>query len=663
MISNRGYIYTVAALMFSLVLLSLISLYYESYRTTVEMDPARIRTDELHYFVESCKKDIGRAMVISGRRAAVYLADYAINSTKPLDDPQGSLKELLINGTITADNKTVKVTHMRNNTLQEWLERFQNISEEMNFRSNLSFVSMDIYHYDSWHFMQVITLSFNVSDLKSAKDEMSRYENQNVKIYSLVPLDGLEDPFYSLGTASKVRRYVSKGNDYDIGYAETLANGIGAHGRGTGGGLVFDISESAENTGRNITDYNSSNSELVPYTLFVMDRDYFSLSAQERDVLALSGGVINYYPQDMGSPGFPYVSDFAKKVNFTNIEYAAFKNKGTSHTVLTLRMMDYVQSHLYHTSRDGPCFFDRFSLNQNLSEKYVNQSDYIRNFFGIAPDPQSGLESFVDVKEFDYYQLYDYGILPDYANQSSVDYEYFNGTGGRWLCATPAWFRLDAGHAVSYNLSAYVCDPALAGYWALDEGSGTAVYDESRGGNSGSFLGAAAWSQGVKGGALQLNGTNYVAVPDDDSLDATGDLTITMWIKPGVLISVVSDIVGKRSAGGYAVEQDGGNYYLVWDSPAGQMGDTVSAGLQTDAWQHFAVVKNGSRVTIYVNGTLRKTGTVGNETIVANSVPLFIGDDPANPATKRFNGEIDELRIWRTALGEQEILDEYRSYQ
>ena len=98
--NRKGYVYTVISMMLALVLLQVVSLYYESYKSATDLSPAKLRTDELHYFVESAKKDLGRSMSISARRGAAYMTDYVINNHTTLTnpDPATNLKQIMVNG-------------------------------------------------------------------------------------------------------------------------------------------------------------------------------------------------------------------------------------------------------------------------------------------------------------------------------------------------------------------------------------------------------------------------------------------------------------------------------------------------------------------------------------------------------------------------------------
>ncbi|MCX6013468.1 MAG: hypothetical protein NTV30_08710, partial [Chloroflexi bacterium] len=74
-------------------------------------------------------------------------------------------------------------------------------------------------------------------------------------------------------------------------------------------------------------------------------------------------------------------------------------------------------------------------------------------------------------------------------------------------------------------------DPASAiGAWLFDEGSGNKVKDSSKNGNDGKLTGT-KWVDGKFGKALDFNGSSdYVEIPDSDSLDVTNSIAIVAWI-------------------------------------------------------------------------------------------------------------------------------------
>src|SRR5512134_279647 len=72
----------------------------------------------------------------------------------------------------------------------------------------------------------------------------------------------------------------------------------------------------------------------------------------------------------------------------------------------------------------------------------------------------------------------------------------------------------------------------LVGWWKMDEGSGTTLFDSSGNANNGTTVGSPVWGTGVINQALNLSGTQYATVPDAGSLDITSSITLAAWINP-----------------------------------------------------------------------------------------------------------------------------------
>src|SRR5207244_11144175 len=84
----------------------------------------------------------------------------------------------------------------------------------------------------------------------------------------------------------------------------------------------------------------------------------------------------------------------------------------------------------------------------------------------------------------------------------------------------------------------------------LNEGSGTTVGDASGSGNNGTVSNT-SWSvSGKHGGALSFNGSNaWVTVPDSNSLDLTGGMTLEAWVDPASLGSAWRCVLFKAQTG------------------------------------------------------------------------------------------------------------------
>ena len=77
--------------------------------------------------------------------------------------------------------------------------------------------------------------------------------------------------------------------------------------------------------------------------------------------------------------------------------------------------------------------------------------------------------------------------------------------------------------------------------------------------------------------------------------------------------------------------------------------------MNTDQWYHVAGVKQGTTLTLYINGQQVATDNITGEP-VHNQQPIVIGESPGFPG-RAWDGFIDEVRIWNVARTPQEISD------
>lgn len=79
--------------------------------------------------------------------------------------------------------------------------------------------------------------------------------------------------------------------------------------------------------------------------------------------------------------------------------------------------------------------------------------------------------------------------------------------------------------------------------WNMDEGQGTAIYDEY-GNYDGTLKGKVDWADGIKGKALSFEG-GYV---DLGIPDLKGEWTMALWVKKGTNTHTNSVLIGGKSA-------------------------------------------------------------------------------------------------------------------
>ena len=161
--------------------------------------------------------------------------------------------------------------------------------------------------------------------------------------------------------------------------------------------------------------------------------------------------------------------------------------------------------------------------------------------------------------------------------------------------------------------------------------------------------------------ALNLDGINdYVLVPDDITLDITGDITISAWINPSALDAAFRGIVGKfgpepQESYYFGVQNDQLVTNLVSDGTTDDSDLSNTGVISAGVWQQVAFTYNSTStlITYYVDGVIAGTA---NHTggISAGLAEILIGWQ-SNGDNSTFNGSIDELRIWNIERTQIEI--------
>jgi len=199
----------------------------------------------------------------------------------------------------------------------------------------------------------------------------------------------------------------------------------------------------------------------------------------------------------------------------------------------------------------------------------------------------------------------------------------------------------------------------LIAYWSLDEGIADVAFDYSLNNNDGTIYGA-TWIDGISGYALQFDGVNdYVNCGNDDSLNIIDEITIEAWVRPA---SYGGNIVAKGGSNNQyrcRIKTSNGQPWLLIGNSSSYDLLSGSSTIPLNEWTHLTfVAKSQQYMSIYVNGVLdgSKSTTQG---IGTTSNPLIIGKHEI--WDEKFNGIIDEVRIYNRALSEVEIQSRYHN--
>jgi len=201
-------------------------------------------------------------------------------------------------------------------------------------------------------------------------------------------------------------------------------------------------------------------------------------------------------------------------------------------------------------------------------------------------------------------------------------------------------------------------DEHLVGYWAFDDGSGTVAVDGSGNGLNGTLVGTPAWVAGVVGTGLDFDGTNdYVTISHDAAFNFPNDeFTISVWINKAWVDTnnhIVSHLDGALDGWYIAVQYHGG---ADKDYVAFRTNDNVEIlafehGLSDDEWGLVTFTWDGTTLTGYINAV--EKGSAGLASVQSADTPLYFGVWSVGSA--RYDGKMDEVRIYSTALTTSEI--------
>lgn len=178
-------------------------------------------------------------------------------------------------------------------------------------------------------------------------------------------------------------------------------------------------------------------------------------------------------------------------------------------------------------------------------------------------------------------------------------------------------------------------------------------------------------STGLTGAALNFNGTQNITISNQPIAVADNMVTYSIWFRTIATngVGILGNINPSPNFGYQSliyVGNDGRLRGKYTTSPGGQTNPGSTQLVNNNVWHHAVLVRNGNTQTMYLNGQVVYTET---NPIVTTQATIEIGrsfmdiNTPAGGATsnmwRNFSGQLDDLRIYRRALSQQEIQDIY----
>ncbi|MBL7996062.1 T9SS type A sorting domain-containing protein [bacterium] len=157
-------------------------------------------------------------------------------------------------------------------------------------------------------------------------------------------------------------------------------------------------------------------------------------------------------------------------------------------------------------------------------------------------------------------------------------------------------------------------------------------------------------------GALSFNGSNSLAaLPAQSYTPFTNDFTISFWERADNTLESVPLSIGNNFLNNFDILFNSGGIGLwpLWNG-GGENGIrslTYPGQYTNQQWHHIAITKRGYRVLLFVDGRYKFQTVYANS--IAESNDLILGQ--SSGATAKWNGSLDELRIYNRSLNDQEI--------
>jgi hypothetical protein len=203
--------------------------------------------------------------------------------------------------------------------------------------------------------------------------------------------------------------------------------------------------------------------------------------------------------------------------------------------------------------------------------------------------------------------------------------------------------------------------PNLVGHWRFEDN----LLDASGNGNNGTVgEGSAAYAAGRFSRAWSNDDTRYVDLGNPSSLRITGPLTMGVWANIAGGQPTRQGIVAKIEFDGnnrsWGLHYTAGGVLEFFINGTGLAGGNRGAGSTIttfSGWAHFVgVFRPGQAVELWKDGVLIASNTTSiPETLYDSSMPVLIGAYSDAGTDRRFQGLIDDVRIYNAALSAVDI--------
>jgi len=207
----------------------------------------------------------------------------------------------------------------------------------------------------------------------------------------------------------------------------------------------------------------------------------------------------------------------------------------------------------------------------------------------------------------------------------------------------------NVGYVPPEGLGVLAADEHTVGLWHLDatpiaDASGTQPEAELEGGEIAS---------GRHGQAVRFSGDGWLRVPDNETLDLTGELCIEAWVNQDERTPFARIVEKSDWTWGLWIDRYGHPDFFFKTADGGYHHTVGVDEIPLRQWTHLRGEFDGFHATLYVNGveTTRDLLPAGQDRLMTSNEDLYLGN--RHLGDRGLIGMLDEVRISRRIRGDR----------
>ncbi len=192
----------------------------------------------------------------------------------------------------------------------------------------------------------------------------------------------------------------------------------------------------------------------------------------------------------------------------------------------------------------------------------------------------------------------------------------------------------------------------LVGYWKMEETASPSL-DSSGNNLSGTWANSPTSTTGKYGNAISMTSTANVSLGSQSIADNAANITVGAWVYPTAQTAATHYRIFTEQTVLYVGQYGSQVSFYMGDGASWLTSDTTGGALTINSWNHVVWVKNGTTASVYINGSLSKSGISAPATLGTSSNVNYISTyDGTN---QPWAGRLDEIRLYNRALSEVEV--------